>query len=87
MKTKLFFKKVVGFITTINNLEQFRKVLYYVLTVAHSKNSNEKTNEAITYLISKIKTFNISFNTMYDNTEHVKEKNVPLDVDDFESTT
>lgn len=56
-KVKELYKRVVGFMTTIDTIDHFQEFLKFVLIVANSKIHNERCQEALTFIANRIKTF------------------------------
>lgn len=77
-KVKQLYIKSVGFLSTVEKLDVFEKVLKYILIVAYSEIYNENCQKAMLYLINLIQTFKFDLNnsTIVNTNEKVDDHNV-----------
>lgn len=83
-KVKMLYIKSVGFLSTVNKLDVFEKVLKYILVVAYSETYNDNCQKAMQYLINLIQTFTLDLNnsTIVNKNEKVDDHNVLENEDD-----
>lgn len=61
-KVKELFKRCVGFMANISDLQNFSEFLVAVFIVSSSKNNNDHCQKALTYIIERIQTYKFDAN-------------------------
>lgn len=79
-KVKEFYRRAVGFMTTIDNIDHFTEYLKFVFVVSNILMHDNRCQEALTFIVKRIKTFKFDKITI----EKVKDIRINKEIDNSE---